>query len=159
MKQEVRPLTQDDVVAAAAILREAWIEYAHNTDIVDKEFFHTSDSQAWLVRFINKGGRGFIAERDGEASGVVIFEVQNSPIYWTTRRHIIIQDIAVAAAHQRKGVGMELEKRVEVYARENGIELILGEVWAYNQASKNMMKKLGRDPLYTVYGKRIKSDS
>ena len=67
----------------------------------------------------------------------------------------MVMDVVVDAEYRRLGIATQLEKEAEDFARENNISLVLGEVWAYNEKSKRLMKELGRHPLYVVYGKMV----
>lgn len=155
----IREVTIDDVDRILPLLYESWIENAQNApEVVSEEYFRRTDSAEWLTDFIGSDGKGFVAESGEDVAGVILFTVESAPEYYVSEKLVHIMDVAVAESHRKQGVATALEGRVEEFARQNEIGLITGEVWTYNNASQELMRRMGRTPLYVVYGGIIRDE-
>ena len=150
-----REMVADDITAVLPMLHESWLENAENSEIVSEEFFEKTNSAEWLEGFLANEGHGVVAEMNGEIAGAILFQIETSPEYYVTEKHLMVMDVVVGADYRRLGIATQLEKEAEDFARENNISLVLAEVWAYNEKSKRLMKELGCHPLYVVYGRMV----
>ena len=143
---------------SASLLKSAWQEFAHNTELAESSRFDKSDACNWLSNFMNNGGIGFVAVDGDLVAGVVTCSVVDSPGYFRDPKHLLVNDIAVLEKYRRQGIAQKLEDRIEQYARDNDVNLVLGEIYAYNEASRSLMRKIGRRLAYEVWYKRLSDD-
>ncbi len=66
-----------------------------------------------------------------------------------------VDDIAVAAAHQRQGYTRWLLREVATRARASGSDDLLAVIWAGNDASATAFEQAGFRPEFTQYGQRL----
>ncbi|MFZ1258632.1 MAG: GNAT family N-acetyltransferase [Candidatus Saccharimonas sp.] len=151
---KIREIEKTDIPRVADLLKEAWVSFSKKTDFVDDHRFDNSNAQEWLEKLVESDGNCFVATENDVLMGAITFSVKDSHIFCHPK-HVYIWDVIVSQDARRKGVGLALEKEVEKYAVAHSIHLIIGEIWAYNDASRNMMKKLGRTMMYEVWGKEL----
>lgn len=154
-KPTISTLASEHIQDAAPLLLTAWQEFAHNTDLSDDERFRNTSAEDWLSRFLAEGGQGFVAVLHGQVAGVITCSILDSPGYYKSPRHLFINDVAIHPGFRRRGIGLLLEQQCETFARDSGIDLVLGEIYAYNEASRAMMHKLERKLGYEVWYKYL----
>ena len=59
------------------------------------------------------------------------------------RRFGLVDDLVVTASHRRTGVGGELLRAAEVWARTRGLEALEVTVWAFNSAAQSLYDRHG----------------
>ena len=137
------------------VLLQAWQDFAHHTELAEDERFVSSNAEVYLTNFLDDGGLGFVAMDGDTIAGVITCSVLDSPSYFRDPKHLFINDVAVSPGHRRQVVGQLLESHCEQYAKDHGINLVMGEIYAYNDASREMVKKLDRKLGYEVWYKRL----
>ena len=93
----------------------------------------------------------FVAEKDGQPVGFVAVDVMRMDRKLSYKNNVIahINDIYVSPAVGRTGIGTELLKRAEDWAKENGASIIECNVIADNEPAQNFWN----DSQYEVLGK------
>lgn len=152
---DITELDESQIPEVSPLLLAAWQEFARNTDLSKDDRFANSDPDKWLRSYLEGGGHGFVARDGDQVAGVITCKIEQSPGYYRDAQHLFINDVAVSPDYRRKGIALELEKRCEGFAKEHGVNLILGEIYTYNDASREMMKKLGRHLGYEVWFKQL----
>ena len=90
----------------------------------------------------------FVAEVDGAAVGLVRvqalerLEVPDVPTL-APRRYAMVQELVVAEAHRRRGIGTRLMREAERWARDRGLTQIELGVYEFNEAALRLYSKLG----------------
>lgn len=100
----------------------------------------------------------FIAEGSDEILGAIHCRIQNSsenPVL-TPRKYALIENIAVAAAHRRRGIGEALMKRTEQWAKSLGARSIELTVWDFNQVAKDFYRQLDYRSIHQRMAKELK---
>lgn len=154
---KVEDLEQDTLDQAAALLIQAWQDFAHNSELCEYDRFENSDPVKWVSNYLAEGGHGFVALDGEKVVGVITCKIGPSPGYFRDSIQLFINDVAVDGNYRRQGIAETLELRCEQYAKENDVNLIIGEIYAYNHGSRALVKKLGRTMGYETWYKRLKN--
>ncbi len=95
----------------------------------------------------------YVYEEINKIGGVVIFtrkEMGNLPIF--KKRYIyFIEDIVVLEEYKRKGIGKKLYEFVKNKAREENIDAIELNVWAFNKDAIKFYEAVGMSPKNIIY--------
>ena len=89
-----------------------------------------------------------VAEVDGEVVGLVRvqaferLEVPDVPAL-APRRFAMVQELVVAEAHRRRGIGTRLMREAERWARDRGVTEVGLSVYEFNQAALRLYHRLG----------------
>ena len=86
-----------------------------------------------------------LAESAEDIVGAIHITIQQSPAYPITvpRRFAVIENIVVAEAHRRCGIGKMLMARAHQWAGEHGISQLELNVWNFNQDAIRFYESLG----------------
>lgn len=93
----------------------------------------------------------FVAELDGVVVGLVRVqayersEISDVPAL-TPRRYAVVQELVVAQAHRRHGIGTRLMTEAHRWARDRGLTEIQLTVYDFNQPALQLYSKLGFSP-------------
>ncbi len=93
----------------------------------------------------------FVAEMDGAVAGLVRVQAFERPEIadvpaLTPRRYAVVQELVVAQAHQRRGIGTRLMTEAHRWARDCGLTEIGLTVYDFNQPALQLYSKLGYAP-------------
>jgi ribosomal protein S18 acetylase RimI-like enzyme len=69
-----------------------------------------------------------------------------------------VMDIAVAPQYQRRGLGLQMLKHIEVIARRHGAALLRSDAGIKNVASKRLHEKSGFEPYRIQYEKVLRQE-
>ena len=89
-----------------------------------------------------------MAEVNGDVVGLVRVqalerqEVPDVPAL-TPRRYAMVQELAVAQTHQRRGIATRLMREAHRWARDRGLTQIELGVYEFNEAALRLYSKLG----------------
>jgi ribosomal protein S18 acetylase RimI-like enzyme len=100
----------------------------------------------------------FLAENNEEILGAIHCRIQSStenPIL-VPRKYALIENIAVASDHRRRGIGEALMKRAEQWAKSLGAVSIELTVWEFNQTAKDFYYQLDYRPIRQRMSKELK---
>lgn len=87
----------------------------------------------------------YVAELEHEIVGLLLLrEMANpdDPIF-RPRRYAYVDEVAVAQAHRRRGIGRRLMEQALQWARERGLGTIELNVWAANPGAIEFYRRLG----------------
>ena len=87
----------------------------------------------------------------GEKVGHAWFTIENREV----GRVVFIYDIAVDAAHRRKGYARLALEEIDAYARENGCIGVMLHVFGYNEAARQLYRSAGYLETNVVMLKRL----
>jgi ribosomal protein S18 acetylase RimI-like enzyme len=105
----LRPATDADVPRLAELVRAA---YGHYVERIGRPPRPMTDDYADVVRT----SRVTVAERGGEIAGLIVLGVDDEGF--------LVDNVAVAPAHQGSGVGRALLEHAEAAARRDGFDSI-----------------------------------
>jgi diamine N-acetyltransferase len=104
---------------------------------------------AWYRTLLEQAqARVWLAELDGSAVGYVLAVVQQRDATLFTRelRWCQIDQLAVAPAYRRRGIGRTLVEQAIADARADGIIQIEATCWSFNATAQEMFRGLGFSP-------------
>ncbi len=119
------------------------LHYENRPDI-----YNDGDSfpKEYYYRVINdKSSYCYVYEENNKIVGVVIFskrESSNLPIF-KARKTYFIEDIVVDKEYKRKSIGKKLYELVRNKAKEEGIDVIELNVWAFNADAIKFYETMG----------------
>lgn len=156
----IRPATPDD---AEAITR-VYMESAEQHALIDPERNHVPDPVAIEERY--RTGRQH--PDDGAEAITVVAEAGSrvvgfldarllrpfDPMYRSTT-YCFIADVAVSAAHRSQGIGEQLMRAAEEWARQHGAEFVSLEYHTGNSRAAAFYERLGYRPASVVAIKRL----
>ena len=95
-------------------------------------------SEEWFARLLAKPEHTLLLGIvNDKAVGLVWLSERSNPddpIY-RPRRHVYIEELAVAEGHRGQGIGRELMRAAGDWARERGVQKIELDVWEVNQGA------------------------
>jgi ribosomal protein S18 acetylase RimI-like enzyme len=98
-----------------------------------------------------------VAHEDGELLGLVHVQLYDTPpiAVMVPRRRAHVDNVVVAAAARRRGVGRRLMEGAARWARDRGAEELLLTVWAGNEEAERFYDALGFHAVNRVLGKPL----
>ena len=104
---------------------------------------HTADvkgyEEGYLNRFWNDcENRIYVAEENGEAVAFLSLEVHHEQ-----KDYIYLDDFSVAEAFRNRGIGTQLIRTAESYAKETGIPAVLLHVEKTNRSAMHLYERSG----------------
>jgi ribosomal protein S18 acetylase RimI-like enzyme len=101
-----------------------------------------------------------IAERGGEAVGMVHITLRNAPPLpiFVPRCYATIESLIVREDCRRAGIGRSLMREAERWARARGAEEIELNVWEFNAGAIAFYEQLGYAPFSRRMGKPLAGD-
>lgn len=144
----LRRATVDDAPTLAALNR--WVHEPHVA--AEPAVYPPLDpaaAEAWArERLAAADVRALVAEVDGVAVGLVVTQVVRRPAtpFTFARAFLLVDQLAVAPAARRRGVGRALMAAVRDLARELGLARIELDVRAWNQGAVAFYRALGWAP-------------
>jgi len=93
--------------------------------------------------------RVFIAEYDHHIVGMTIGQIIDQPQFKIFRpfRYVLVTDFVVLPDYRQKGIGNELMKHIETWAKNNKADNIRLSVYSQNQNALDYYTKHGFQPL------------
>lgn len=109
--------------------------------------YHTDDvtryEDGYLDKFWRNGeDRIYVAEEDGSVIAFLSVEVYRKP-----KEYIYLDDLSVTKSHRNKGIGTDLIRTAESYAKTIGIPVITFHVEKANRSAFQLYERLG----YAIY--------
>ena len=106
----------------------------------------------------------FVAETDGALAGLVrvqAFERSDIPDVpaLTPRRYAVVQELVVAQAHQRRGIGTRLMAEAHRWARDRGLTQIQLTVYDFNQPALRLYERLGYLAVSRQLSRKLESEA
>jgi len=89
--------------------------------------------------------------QDGEKVGYAWFTIENRDV----GRVVFIYDIAVDAAHRRRGYARLALAEIDTYARENGCLGVMLHVFGDNEAARELYRSMGYLETNVIMLKRV----
>lgn len=111
-----------------------------------RTIYHTENVKGYededLDRFWSGGKDRIYVAQDNEVAGFLSVEVHHEP-----EEYIYLDDFSVAEAYRNQGIGSELIRTAESYAKEIGISVVLLHVEKTNLSAMRLYERLG----YAIY--------
>jgi len=156
----IRPATPEDAEAIARVYTES----AEHHALIDPERNHVPDRAAIAERY--RSGQQhpedsdetitLVAEDDGQVLGFLDARLLRpfDPMYRPTT-YCFVADVAVTAAHRSHGIGEQLMRAAEQWAREQGADFVSLEYHTENPRAAAFYERLGYRPASVVAIKRL----
>ncbi|HUV71918.1 MAG TPA: GNAT family N-acetyltransferase [Clostridia bacterium] len=99
----------------------------------------------------------FVAEEKGDLLGLVhifIQEVRSVPIL-RPRKLAVIDNLVVKKEFRKKGIGKQLMKEAEAWAKNKKASLIELNVWEFNQKARTFYQKIGFETISRKMWKQL----
>ena len=104
--------------------------------------YHTDDvkgyEDGYLESFWNGGENRIYVAEDEKVRGFLSIEVYREP-----QAYLYLDDFSVTAAYRGSGIGTELMRAAETYAREIGIPAVVLHVEKTNESAFRFYERLG----------------
>jgi GNAT superfamily N-acetyltransferase len=146
-----RPEDAAGLVRAAADLAQQYAELEPDRFVVPDEAAALTHYEKALTRPAQEGVLTLVAEIDGQAVGAVVAELREplpnaavQPQLDVRRRRAYLGYLAVQERYRGRGIGGRLLDAVEVWAREQGAELIATDT--------NLRSNVGAAEFYERHG-------
>ena len=130
-------------------LLEVWKKYMkYHADMESTDFEMIEDAPGLWMKFFklhvrSRNKMAVVAEKDGKLVGYMLVDIQKRPPIFITTHQAHINDAAVIASEQNKGIGAKLLKHIEDWAREKGVKYTTLCVVPENDIGRNFWKKHG----------------
>jgi ribosomal protein S18 acetylase RimI-like enzyme len=155
----IRPARAGDAAAIAALWREVDALHARVAPGFFRETIGDSHALTAVRRALAQAGTGrdravLVAELDGEVVGFVdlaVYETPPSPER-RPRRRGHVDELVVAPARRRRGIGRALMAAAAEWARGRDAEQLLLTVWEGNGEAEGLYRALGYAPVSRVLG-------
>jgi ribosomal protein S18 acetylase RimI-like enzyme len=144
-----RSALREDYDAVNRIIREGQEEHA---DALPDRFARLDHvvAMGWYRSFSDKPDKEIIvAELASEVVGVAMIEMKQSPSFeaLVPRSYAYLNELAVASAFQRQGIGRQLYKASLAWAQERGAASLELNVWEFNERAMRFYASVGMSTL------------
>ena len=144
---EYRKAIEKDIPAIV----ELWKEFIDFHKIRDSFFSRSKEGPENFGKFIAENLRKneaivYIAEKNNEVIAHILATIQNYPPAFEIRRYGLVNDLAVASAHRRIGIGQHLFSMVKDWFVKKEIKRIEIEVSVANELSTSFWRKMDFRP-------------
>lgn len=151
----IRPATTEDIRQLSNMYCKMYgILFSYGMPYrLDKE----SLEQVLMLQIKARTNECFVAEKNKQLLGFVVVDVMRMDRKLSYKDNIIahIKDIYVSSDVSRAGIGTELLKKAEDWARENGANIIECNVIANNEPAKGFWKDNQYGVLGQIYYKKF----
>jgi GNAT superfamily N-acetyltransferase len=142
----IRPAKRNDIDG----LLEVWKEHMDFHSERYPLFTRSAEGHIKFAEFLKKHWNDpdwavFVAE-EGTIVGYCLATVMDYPPVFNVRKFGFIQDMAVTAAHRRRGIGTKLLERLEIWFKERGVRRIELQALIGNEVSQSFWRKRGYEP-------------
>lgn len=143
----IRPATTADVSAIIPL----WIEGMAVHAPIDPRFPLADDAAQKFARYLDEimGDRDtllFVADAGPHLAGYCLAGIRQHPPIFTKRTYGYINDLTVASAYRRKGIGSALFDATAAAIRARGVHDLEVSFVADNEMSSSFWRKLGFEP-------------
>jgi GNAT superfamily N-acetyltransferase len=141
----IREALQEDYDAVNAIIREGQVEHADALPGIFADVDRVV-AMGWYRSFSDPENKIIlIAEYERTQVGVAMLEVRKSPAYeaLVPRSYVQLNELAVAAAYRRNGIGRKLMKACINWAKERHGSSLELNVWEFNQEAIEFYESIG----------------
>jgi GNAT superfamily N-acetyltransferase len=142
----IRLGTVEDYPAARAVIAETLAFHCEGAP----EFFQQAEtllpSEAYLADLLDGGnGAWFLADHAGEIVGFVTVRLRLGPFepFQVSEPRAIVDQLGIAAAWRRRGIGRALMDAAHEWARQHGVCRVLLNVWEFNEGAQALYASLG----------------
>lgn len=145
MELRLRTATWEDYDVVNTIIREGQEEHAEALPDRFAKLDHVV-AMGWYRSFSDRADKEIIvAELGMEVVGVAMLEMKQSPNYeaLVPRKYAYLNELAVASAHQRQGIGKRLYQAAADWARAREAESLELNVWEFNERALLFYASLG----------------
>lgn len=143
---KIRRLEEADIPIAAKLMQAMWVEHGQKTRLIDEAKVSAADAEDYIKRHVAKGDVFYVAEADGGVVGTIYGEVEDLPRYYKYDKRLLIDNLSVSPDYRGRGIAGKLISACEEYASQNGIEVLAGEIWDFNDASRAAFGKMDYKP-------------
>jgi ribosomal protein S18 acetylase RimI-like enzyme len=158
MNVRIRKMRVEDTAALA----ELWHEMV---------LFHAKGDPYWRVKRDCKGGYAdhmrntlgapdkavYVAYSDGDVIGFVLAQLDSRARVFVEKDHGLIVDLAVTAAHRRKGIGEKLVKKVWGWFGRKGVRTVEVRAAASNPVATAFWRKMGFEQYMAICKKKVQT--
>ncbi|WP_419834663.1 N-acetyltransferase family protein [Endozoicomonas atrinae] len=96
-----------------------------------------------------------VVEEKDQRAGFVWVKPEFRAMHLDRNDYLWIYLMFVKKEYRRSGVGKVLDEEASEIARKLGRKEIIGDIFEVNHISRDFYKKLGAEPIYTIYSKKI----
>lgn len=154
---DIHQTTPKEIEQAASLLRVSWKLHAEQTRLIDGEYLLKPEKASdYLGKRIDSENNILLsAVIDGEMAGFVVYEISETPPYWKYKRRLEVIEIVVAEKYRGNDLAGKLLEQIEQRATSKDIQIITGDIFAFNAASRRAFDKRGYTSEYQVVMKVI----
>jgi ribosomal protein S18 acetylase RimI-like enzyme len=142
----IRQATVMDYAGICAVLSEVDALHREALPQVFRDPGTVVRSRAYIASIVEDENAGlWVAEDEGQIVGLLNVsarETRDLPIL-VPRRYAVIENLAVAAAYRRRGIGRALMQVADDWALAKGIEQVELHVYEFNEGARAFYEALG----------------
>jgi ribosomal protein S18 acetylase RimI-like enzyme len=147
VSQVIRPAIRTDVSAIIPL----WLEGMTVHASIDPRFPLADDSEQKFESYLNevlsdRNAFLFVAETGSNLVGYCLGRIRQHPPVFTKQTYGYINDLMVASAYRRKGIGKALFIATATAIRARGVQDLEVSFVAKNEMSSSFWRKLGFKP-------------
>ena len=146
MAVEIREAAPEDYDGLIEVLAEIDAYHAEHLPHVFRPTCGPARSRAYVLSLLEDPDSVLlVAEEGGRVVGVADVRAHTTPDIpvLVPRRYAMVDAIVVRRTHQGRGIGRELMRCAESWARASGLEEVRLNVWEFNQGAIAFYEKLG----------------
>jgi ribosomal protein S18 acetylase RimI-like enzyme len=140
VKAEIRRAVQEDVPQIVQLSRKLGIDESSKDPLISP--VSQFQEPSWVLKNINRETAGvFVAEVNGRIIGYALGWMGQPWGYKGKRGYFC--DCFVEKKYRRHGIGLALARALLNWFKEKDVECVEADVYSENEASLEMLKKLG----------------
>jgi len=149
MTLQIRPAGENDYEAVKALMRESQALHSHALPHI---FADTARVllPAWYRSYLGTDKRIILlAEWEESPAGFAMLEKKEAPGYpaFVPRTYTVLNEIGVARAYRRKGIGTSLVHACTGWSLAQGAGSLELTVWEFNEGARKFYESLGMHTL------------
>jgi ribosomal protein S18 acetylase RimI-like enzyme len=153
---DIRPATAEDAALLAALNSHVHDQHVAAEPQVYRPT-HANEVAAWFLTRLSNGDVALIAQEGTESIGYVMARLVERPghLFAYPRRFLLVDQLAVAQAARRRGVGRALMTAIESHALASSLDTVELDVRAANPAAVAFFSALGYRTEQLHFGRKL----
>ena len=154
---QIRTATADDSDTFAELNRHVHGLHLENAPASFREPTHEEAAEAFLTLLSKENVRAYLAFVDGTAVAYMLAFIREreAHAFCPARRLIYVEQISVEPQWQNHGIGHALLDVARQLARDNDIDTIETDTWAFNIQAQAFFEFMGFEPKTQRYRMKI----
>ena len=156
---QIRKARPEELDSVTALVKSMWIQHGvREPRILNEEYLRLIDTKLYFKPCFEQPDKNvlYVAFYGKDLVGCCRAEIIELEGMFNERRAIYVDDLVVKEGYQRKGIGKQLLKEVESFAKSQNINLLKARIYEFNTNAQWLFKNQKFRTIYAEYYKELK---